>query len=463
MKFHKKIVYLVLLLLTSLSWLGSYAQEKELKVDVYKILSSWTYKDVEQNYGQGENIIDTMSGQAYISGFRYQDNWFDRPCVLEFYFSDINVSRFLLRFIHPNNLILEAEDKKKQEVGKSGILESNVIPDSVWTKRLKENPGILDSLGKVFLDGFLYRKSLFEKDSLRGDSIIRSFEEILGLPLKEGGTQHLDKDSRYFATWITGGFSCSVKDYRKFTEVNFAVSPAPGAAIAEFNLDPKTKLIEKINLKIRNKTIEVSVLGVPLLRGSNVFSQINLLAVAGPGGLYLDNLPEERQIGQNPKIHVLDLTGDGLMDVWLQSEIADGTGCTNNFIYTLELIEPLLIFDPIDELKMDLDGDFQDNYQAMVLLDGYPRTYLPLDKNTAEYEGIYDADGKLLKPVKLSVGALKRLEAKPYESKKGYMFFGYLPITGVSNSDILGYVQAIWDYNTGGWELRSMEIWQDKD
>lgn len=457
-----KVKYcLALTLCLIFTGMHSYAQEKVLQADAYKILSSWTYEDVEQHYGQGENIIDSMYGQAYISGFRYNDTWFNRPCELEFYFSDVNVSQFLLRFIHPNNLMLEEEDKKKQEASKTGKLKSNIIPDSVWTLRIKENPEVLDSLEKVYIKGFLYRMSLFEQDSLRGDSIIRDLAEILGPPLREGVTPHTDKDSRYFATWIKNGFSCSVKDYRRFTEVYFAISPAPGAAISEFNLDPETKLIEKVILFIRNKPLEISLIGLPAYRGSSEFTQINILAKTYNGGLYLDELPEERQGGKKPLLHVMDLTGDGIQDIWLQFEKSDGSGCTNNFIYTMELIEPLLIFDPIAELDVGLDGDFQDEYMATVLLDGYPRTSLPLDKNDPVYQGLFDENGKLLKPVKISVGSIKTLEAKPYKSKKGYQFIGYMPITGLSESNIIGYVQVIWDYNTGGWELRSLEIWQD--
>ncbi len=461
MKHLKEVSHFIFILFFMLTGIDSHAQEKRLKADAYKILSSWTHEDVTRQYGEGVQIIDTMAGQAYIAGFRYDDEWFDRPCELEFYFSDIYVSQFVLRFIHPNNLLLEIEDDKKKEAAKTGNLETNIIADSVWIKRLKENPDVMDSLKNVFLSEFVFRKSMFEQDSLRSDSLIRKISDILGNPIKEGVTPHTDKDSRYFATWIKGGFSCSLKDYRKFTEVYFGISPAPGAAIAEFNLDPGTRLIEKLNLKVKNKSLEISLLGLPAFKGSNYFMQLNLLLTTPHGGLYLEELPEERQGGSNPKIQHIDLTGDGIGDIWLQAESGDGRGCTTNFIYTMELIEPLLIFDPLEDFELQLDGEFQDDYQAMVLIDGYPRTYIQLDKNNPIYKELYDSSGKLLKQVYLTPGCMKQLEAMPYKSKKGHQFTGYLPIHGLSEANVIAYVQAIWDYNTGGWELRSLEVYKD--
>ncbi len=461
MKNLKEASSFIFLLFFVLTGIDLPAQEKTLRADAYKILSSWTYEDVISQYGDGIQIIDTMAGQAYIAGFRYDDEWFDRPCELEFYFTDVYVSRFLLRFIHPNNLILEEVDKKLQEVNRPGVLESNVIPDSVWLKRLKENPDLLDSLRNVFLKEFVFRKSMFEKDSLRSDSLIRTISDILGSPLREGPTPHTDKDSRYFATWIKNGFSCSLKDYRKFTEVYFGIPPAPGAAISEFSLDPGTKLIEKFYIKVKNESLEISLLGISVPKSGGYYSQINLLAATRNGSLYLEELPEERQGGYNPKIQTIDLTGDGITDIWLQAETGDNNGCTTNFIYTMELIEPLLIFDPLEDFDLELDGEFQDNYQAMVLIAGYPRTYIPLDKNNPDYQGLYDPNGKLIKPVKLSPGCMQRFEAMPYTSKKGQQFLGYLPIYGLSDAKPIGFVQAIWDYNTGGWELRSLEIYKD--
>jgi hypothetical protein len=461
MKYLKEVSVFIFLLSFILTSANLSAQEKNLKADVYKILSSWTHEDVTREYGEGEQLIDSMSGQAYISGFRYKDQWFDRNCELDFYFTDIYVSRILLRFVHPNNLILEEEDKKNQKLDEKGIVESNIIPDSVWTKRLKENPNILDSLSNAFKEAFFFRKSMFEKDSLRSDSLIRILSDIIGKPLEEGATPHTDRDSRYFATWIKNGFYCSLKDYRKFTEVSFGIPPAPGSAISEFNLDPQTKLIEKLNLKVNKETIGVFLLGLPIPNSGGYYSKINMMVSTSNASLYLDELPEERNSGFQPQIQTIDLTGDGILDIWLQVTTGLNNSCSNNFIYTMELIEPLLIFDPLEDFELSLEGEFQDNFQAMILIDGYPRSYLPLDKNNTDYQAMYNSEGKLLLPTQLFPGCLNKFEAIPYTSKKGYQFIGHLPINGPSNVKPVGFVQVIWDYDIGGWELRSLEIYQD--
>ncbi len=457
----KKALFLLSLLLIT-NFAGAYAQDKILRMNPYEVMASWTFEDVIKEFGEGENIIDTMSGQAYISGFRYNESWLEKPCELEFYFADVNVSRFLLRFIHPNNALLEEENKKNDVITSgTGMLESKTVPDSIWVKRIKDNPGIFDSLKTAWAKEFVYRKSMLEKDSLRGDSIIRDVAKIFGEPLREGPTPHTDKDSRYFATWIKNGYSCSVKDYRRFTEINFGISPAPGAVITEFNLDPGIKLIEKLNMNIRGKNLEVSLLGLPQAKGSIYFDRLFLLASTPSRGFYLNELPEERQSGFNPQLVIKDLTGDGIPDVWLKVLTGVNGACSNNFIYTLELMEPLLIFDPLDDLIFELEGEFQDDFNAMIIIDGAERSHLPLDKNKPEYKSIFNENGKLLKKVQIYPGCLERIEAKKYKSSKGTQITGHVPIHGVSDNDIIGYLLATWDYQSGGWELRSLEIWQD--
>ena len=456
MKLTKYITLPLFLLFLVFITPGTFSQEKEMKVDPHDILSVWTYEDVIKTFGEGENIIDSMSGQAYIAGFRYKDLWFERECEMEFYFSDVDVSSFLLRFNHPNNAILEIEDEKRKELALQNSQKSSKETDSLLLERLRNNTKFFDSVAyKRELD---YRMDLLEKDSLRNDSIIRDISEILGQPLREGGTQHTEKDSRYFATWIKNGYSCSLKDFRQFTLINFSISPAPGAAIANFSIDKGTKLIEKRKVQVRDEVVEVSLLGLPNEKGSNTYRELNVLATAENGNMYLERLPEERQSGYKPRIRSIDLTGDNIDEIWIQAEAAPNSNCVLNFIFTMELIEPLLIFDPMEDFYMSLEGEFQDDFQAMILIDGYPRSYVPLDKSNPLYDNIFDSNGKLLKPVTLRAGCLEQLEAKAYTSKKGFQFIGYMPIYGLSEEDTIGHIQAIWDYNMGGWELRSLEI-----
>jgi hypothetical protein len=127
----------------------------------------------------------------------------------------------------------------------------------------------------------------------------------------------------------------------------------------------------------------------------------------------------------------------------------------------MEMMEPLMIFDPLDDLIFELEGEFQDDFNAMIMIDGAERSHLPLDKNKPEYQSVYGENGKLLKKVKIYPGCLERIEAKAYKSSKGSQITGYLPINGVSDADIIGYLLATWDYVSGGWELRSLEIWQE--
>ncbi len=453
----KKLFSILIILFLAIN--GISAQDLGLRADPYEIIAGWTYEDVQREYGEGDKIIDTMSGKAYIAGFKYHQTWFNKPCELEFYFTDVNVSRFLLRFIHPNNAILEKEDEKRKENYRQSQLVTDKEKDSLLLERLKDDSRMFDSV--AYLKELFYRWDLLEKDSLRSDSLIRSISEIIGKPLKEGRTSHTEKESRYQATWIQNGYSCSLKDYRQFTEVNFGVSPAPGAAIAEFYLDPGIKLIEKFVMNIKGEKLEISLLGLPRAGRNLFYDRLFILASTQTGGLYLDELPEERNGGTNPRLEVSDLTGDNIPDVWLKVDIDPDGFCTNNFIYTMELKEPLLIFDPLDDLFFELEGEFQDDYNALIIIDGAERSILPLQKDKEDYKTIFDQKGKLLKEVKVWPGCLERIEAQAYKSKKGSQIIGYLAIHGVSKSDIIGYMQATWDYSSGGWELRSLEIWQD--
>jgi len=437
------------------------AQDKSLRDDARMMLTTWTYEDVIKAYGEGENIIGTISGKDYIAGFRYNQTWFNRPCQLEFYFTDVYVSKFLLKFIHPNYSMLEKIEKEKTAKGGSGKPETNIIPDSVWAKRLKENPNLMDSLKQATIADFVYRKSLLEQDSLRSDSLIRDLSLILGKPLKEGVTPHTDKSSRYFATWIRNGFSCSLVDYFKYAEVTFAVSPGPEAAITAFNLDPGIRILDRQKVKVKSEVIEVSLLGLPEKGLRNFFTDTHLLVTTASGAQSMADLPEEKQRMYLPEIELIDLTGDGIEDVWLKAALDEQGSCRLNMIYTLELIEPLLIFDPAEDLEFMVSGEFQDDYQAMILLEGYPRTYIPLQKDDPVYDGLYNEAGKLLKEVIIESGCVSQLDAAPYTSKKAYQFTGHFDIHGITADNKIGTVQAIWDFNAGSWDLRSVEIIKD--
>jgi hypothetical protein len=437
------------------------AQDSTFKLDPYKVLSGWTYEDVMDKYGEGVNIIDTMSGQAYISGFRYSDEWLGRPCDLEFYFTDVNVSRILLRFIHPNKLKMTQEEEKKMNAIKEGLMTGKQFNDSLWNIRYREYPGRFDTIQLDWRRELAYSKFMLEKDSLRSDSIIRDFTKILGSPLREGPTPHTEKDSRYFATWIKNGYSSSVKDYRKNTEVIFSISPAPTIVISEFLLEKETRLIEKALIKVRNETVEVSLLGIPMSRGSGVFDHFYILAEPGSGGRYLDEMPEELQGGSNPGFTILDLTGDGISDIWLHYETRDAPGFTHNFIYTMELVEPLMIFNPLESLEYDFEGELTDDYQAIAIIDGSPRTYIQINRDNPLFKDVYDENGKLLRPATLNAGMVESLESHPYGKGKAHQFRALIPVWGISTSNTVGYIQAIWDYSNGGWRLTSLEVWDD--
>ena len=231
MKISSYILIIILILLSGKSVAQEENQDK-LKIDPYRVLMEWTYEDVIEKFGEGVNIIDTMKGQAYIAGFRYQDEWFNRPCELSFYFTDVNISGFQLKFPHPNNAWLEAEDEKRKAESTTDQTKRLVTQDSILMNKIKDNVPVFDSV--AYLKEFFYRKGLLEKDSLRADSIINDISSYLGQPLWEGPPSHIVKRSRYQATWIKGGFSCSLKDFRRHAEVNFGISPAPGAVINEF-------------------------------------------------------------------------------------------------------------------------------------------------------------------------------------------------------------------------------------
>ena len=356
---------------------------------------------------------------------------------------------------------MEEVEEEKQESIKNGIMTGKQFNDSLWELRFSKYPGRFDTIQLDWKRELAYSKWMLEKDSLRSDSIIRELAGILGPPLREGPTPHTEKDSRYFATWIKNGYSCSLKDFRKYSEVNFTISPAPVNVITEFNLPGEVRMIEKAIIEVRDEIVEVSLMGVPMMQGSGVFKHFYLLALTASGSRYLDEMPEELQGGSNPGFSILDLTGDGIKDIWLHYETLDGSGCTNNLIYTMELLEPLMIFEPMESLEYDLDGEFQDDFRALVAIDKSARTYIKLNQEDPAYENIYDNNGRLLQHVSLKAGQTETLESHPYGEGKAHQFRALLPVWGVSKENKLAYVQAVWDYNSGGWDLTSLEIWED--
>ena len=70
-KYLREVSCFIFLLSFILTSANLSAQEKTLKADVYKIISSWTYEDVIRQYGEGEQMIDlckTLKSKCGVGG-----------------------------------------------------------------------------------------------------------------------------------------------------------------------------------------------------------------------------------------------------------------------------------------------------------------------------------------------------------------------------------------------------------
>ncbi|MFH0761792.1 MAG: hypothetical protein V2A67_09850 [Bacteroidota bacterium] len=301
-------------------------------LDPYRILKTWTYDNLTKEKGDGEEIIDTLAGQAYLAGIRYSDTWFGRTGNLEFYFTGEKVSRIMFRYYHP------ARSRTQEQT-------DLIIRDTAARNS--------------------YAREVLQLDSLRRDSIEKEISVILGSSFTAGRSALSDRKAKYSANWINRGYSCVYKDYVEYGDIIFTKMIAPSWISGEFEAPAEMELLQKSRIVTKKISCTTSLLAQPADTGQLAYQNVLLLLEFTNGSRFLEMLPEI-PISYLPTFQIDDVDGDGTPDIWISIPVDQPGSVTLQYIYAIPFKEPVLIFSSNDMLPSALR--FSEGRQIGVLM-----------------------------------------------------------------------------------------------
>ena len=165
------------------------------------------------------------------------------------------------------------------------------------------------------------------------------------------------------------------------------------------------------------------------------------------GNYYKVNLKENS--GYNPTIFLGDITGDKVKDILINIDSGGSGGYIFSYIYSFEKNIPKEHFDFNNfNDKYKYDVVYKDQYKVDIISSLNKIYTIDIQYKGKEYlSQIYDENGKLKEPIKGEVLALGGLYPVDLQRKGIYQIIADQRIIGRNNSDTLGYVQTIlnWD------------------
>lgn len=161
--------------------------------------------------------------------------------------------------------------------------------------------------------------------------------------------------------------------------------------------------------------------------------------------------------GYNPRMDFCDFIHDMLPQIYVTSDTGGSGGFTSNYIYSLKNNVPTNI--PMPE-PLHVKATFKNNYKVKMKIEETGKSFtLDISDRKEAYEqfGVYN-QGKIVKPIIVNVDAYSLL--KPVDvNKDGFCELkGVQRITGIANSDTLGYVTSLWRWHKGKWQLKKAAV-----
>lgn len=183
--------------------------------------------------------------------------------------------------------------------------------------------------------------------------------------------------------------------------------------------------------------------------GSPFTQNITLIVIDGKTGART-TVPLSENAGYDPTLFLGDFTGNGIADILVSINSGGSGAFMYHYVYSFLNNNPQLLFDfNVYNEQYQYDVIYQDNYRVNVLSKINNLTYIiDISKRDPEYlNEIYNADGKLKKPITGFVNPLSGLYPVDFDYNGVYELLAYQKIAGLYNADALGYV-----VNTLGWK-----------
>jgi hypothetical protein len=387
-----------------------------LNLDPYKVLKTWNYDRTSGYKQNGAELIDTISGQAYLAGLSFSQQWMGKEVSLAFYFTGDSVSRILLRIPHPVKSLDPAFAEK-------------LIKDSLLSES--------------------FAKETLKQDSLRRDSVIAFISNAFGPPADSGRTSPAEKSARFESTWINQGYSTVFKDYIEYGDIALTLSKATSWISGEFEIESNTILAQRTVIRNKKYTLTASLMAVPSDTSRVAYKSYLIDLMYNTGQRFVENLPET-EVGYIPSMKFDDTDGTGTEDVWISIPMNENKSITREYIFSLQYKEPILIFNSNDFVPSEIR--LTDDYTAEINMpDG---SLFPLIIPQGHpYRTLFESNGKPKDPgYSLVPKGFTSFKAQPRNRSGSLDFVGRISLNPTDKTD-QGGIEVSYKSVTGGWEL----------
>jgi hypothetical protein len=182
------------------------------------------------------------------------------------------------------------------------------------------------------------------------------------------------------------------------------------------------------------------------------YKNLNIEIVTTNKKRYKIHLPQ----GLKPEIQLLDVNRDGVKDLFTTIPINKDRVNSKQILYTLKNNQLVRLSLPE---SLVLESGFLNGYKAKVKVKNTGNTYVFNLKNRKKYYeklGVF-YKGKLNEPTELMVSEYSNM--KPVLIKPDKIGLkGIQKITGVAESDTIGYVESSWLYDQSRWKLIKVAV-----
>lgn len=191
------------------------------------------------------------------------------------------------------------------------------------------------------------------------------------------------------------------------------------------------------------------------------------IEILDDSGNVLTVIKPKTNSGYNPNIMLPEFLGDGTQQVFLSLESGGSGGYGFYYVYGFKDKNLKVMFDYEKFGKENaFVGKFLDGYRAEIKAIGKPDLYmLDLSKKPQDYKDmIWNARGKLLKPVAVNIGGVNTVFPYFNSSEGRCQLNVYQKATGVAEAYALGYINSQLSYGEQGFEVyfQTMNIYPDK-
>ncbi|MFS0782114.1 hypothetical protein [Bacillus sp. 1P06AnD] len=214
----------------------------------------------------------------------------------------------------------------------------------------------------------------------------------------------------------------------------------------------KTTGVEEMNMyaDVTGNAVKDHIIlrGSPLKKSDSTYKKMSLKILYGKKTFQVP-IGE----GKAPRLLVEDITNDGIKDVIMTMKSLDQPESYEGNVFSfkkgkwiqVELPEPVMT-----------EAYFKNQYAAEIVA-GKQLFKIDLNRKKEEYErlGIY-RKGLLNEPMELLVGGISML--KPVYGTYGTGFMATQKVSGISEGDPVGELNALWVLKNGKWKLQRLDF-----